>query len=401
MTKSRLILPVVLVLLLGGFIVGVLVLFQLRFNAGDIYPPYSSLRADPLGTKALCESLQSVPGLTVRRFYQQSPKLGGGAQRALLIFGLDSEALTYVPQIDFDAMQAFMFSGGRIVISLLPRTATESGAGGNTNNPWHTTNDEEVVIKSISLFDKYGLRLKTDRGFAPQDDPSRAQLTESVPGAAGPPDSISWHSAGYFADLDSHWRTIYQRRKYAEIIERPFGPGALVLSADSYFVSNEALRRERHTALLAWLLGGRLEVLFDETHLGVEENPGVATLMRRYHLVPFLLGLLVVAGLFVWQNSVPLIPPLPDDPIQGGRALVQGKEATAGFASLLRRSIPPADILPVCFAEWKSACSREPRAASRMHEIERIVNGEKEKPAGSRRPVDAWLSIRRILNERR
>ena len=39
------------------FVLGVIYLFLLRFEAGDVYPPYSSLRADPLGTMAWYESL--------------------------------------------------------------------------------------------------------------------------------------------------------------------------------------------------------------------------------------------------------------------------------------------------------------------------------------------------------
>lgn len=402
MTRSRVILSVLLVVLIAGFGFGVLVLFQLRFNAGDIYPPYSSLRADPLGTRAFCESLQEIPGLNVRRFYQQSSKLGGGAQRVLLVFGLEPRALAEVPQNDFDAMQSFLFSGGRIVLSLLPVDGGDLKLDSNTNNPWVNTNDnEEQPVKIVSLFDKDGFRVVVDKLFAPREDPSKTQLTASDAATASLPPQMSWHSAGYFTNLDSHWRTIYERRGHVEIMERDFGPGSLVLAADSYLVSNEALRRERHPALLAWLLGGRREVLFDETHLGVQENPGVATLMRRYNLEAFVAGLLLVAGLFIWQNSVPLVPPYPDDPMQGRGALVHGQESGAGFASLLRRNIPPAEILTVCFDEWKSACSRVPRAASRMHEIERIMNGEKEKPAGSRQPVDAWLNMRRILNERR
>ena len=39
---------------------GVIRLFQLRFEAGDVYPPYSSYRADPLGTRALYQSLENL-----------------------------------------------------------------------------------------------------------------------------------------------------------------------------------------------------------------------------------------------------------------------------------------------------------------------------------------------------
>ena len=49
-----------------------------------------------------------------------------------------------------------------------------------------------------------------------------------------------------------------------------------MLSSDSYFLSNEAIRKERHADLLAWLVGLNARVLFDETHLGVSESPGVA-----------------------------------------------------------------------------------------------------------------------------
>jgi hypothetical protein len=215
------------------------------------------------------------------------------------------------------------------------------------------------------------------------------------------PASISWHSAAYFSGLDETWQTLYQRKKHAVIIERSFGPGSLVLSADSYLLSNEALRRERHTDLLAWLVGSHREVLFDETHLGVEENLGVAALLGQYHLQGVLLVMLLIAGLFVWKNSSPLVPPPPDEAGQGQSALVQGRESMAGFASLLRRSIPPSEILSVCFAEWKAACARQPRAAARLSALEKIVQEEQTRSPRSRLPVQTWQSIQRILMERK
>jgi hypothetical protein len=81
--------------------------------------------------------------------------------------------------------------------------------------------------------------------------------------------------------------------------------------------------------------------------------------------------------------------------------LVQGRESTAGFASLLRRSIPPADILSVCFAEWKSACARTPRAAARLAEVEKIMKAEQALAPGSRQPLATWQTIDRLLRERK
>ena len=53
----------VLVVCAVGFAFGLVHLFRLRFAAGDVYPEYSSLRADPLGAMAFCESLERMPGL--------------------------------------------------------------------------------------------------------------------------------------------------------------------------------------------------------------------------------------------------------------------------------------------------------------------------------------------------
>ena len=42
--------------LVGAFLYGVARLYALRFEVGDVYAPYSTYRADPLGTGALYEA---------------------------------------------------------------------------------------------------------------------------------------------------------------------------------------------------------------------------------------------------------------------------------------------------------------------------------------------------------
>ena len=66
-------------LLAAGFFAGAARLFTLRFESGDIYPPYSSLRADPLGAMALYESLAALPGASAARHMKplESAPAGG------------------------------------------------------------------------------------------------------------------------------------------------------------------------------------------------------------------------------------------------------------------------------------------------------------------------------------
>jgi len=97
-----------------------------------------------------------------------------------------------------------------------------------------------------------------------------------------------------------------------------------VLAADSYFTSNEALLHERHPKLLAWLVGAGTRAVFDETHLGVAENPGMAALARKYRLHGVAAVLLLLAVLHVWGSAASLLPPPPGPggagpPPRGGR----------------------------------------------------------------------------------
>src|SRR5208337_850665 len=67
-----------LILLLGcaaALAFGLVRLFQLRFEVGDVYPAYSTLRSDPLGTMAFYESLGRVSGVSTRRDFTTQNRL--------------------------------------------------------------------------------------------------------------------------------------------------------------------------------------------------------------------------------------------------------------------------------------------------------------------------------------
>jgi len=180
------------------------------------------------------------------------------------------------------------------------------------------------------------------------------------------------------------------------IIERSFGSGSLVFSADSFFVSNEALRVERSPRLLARLFDGPPEVIFDEEHHHVRDEPGMATLARKYRLQGVAAGLVLLTALFLWKNSVRFLPAQKSGADESG--IVAGKESSEGFVNLLRRTVKPSEILGICVGEWRKAYPNRPREIAKIDEI---FGQEQARTSRERNAVTAYQAICRSLTHQR
>jgi hypothetical protein len=386
-------LPLFLLLLAGlGFVLGLAHLFRLRFEAGDIYPPYSSLRADPLGTKAFYLSLAELR--PVRRNFEPLAKLGSGASTTLFYLGAEPEDLQFTAE-EFSQFEAFCNAGGRLVLGLFPsyqaartnRFIRPAPAGGRV---------ELERLKPVSITARWGL--KFSHADLPRDDAGVFRPVTATRQADLPlPESLACHTALYFDQLDPAWRVIYARAgERAVLIERPRGAGSIVLCADAYPFSNEALRADRQPALLAWLTGPNPRILFDEVHLGVAENPGIAALARKFRLHGLFAALLVLAGLFVWKNAVPFLPPYGTDAEPPPPDAVQGRDSAAGFTNLLRRNIPARDILGACLLEWKKTCAHQvPRA--RLEQVQAVIDAENARAEKERDAIHTYSAISQVL----
>jgi hypothetical protein len=261
-------------ILLIAFAVGIGQLFALRFEAGDIYPPYSSLRTDPLGAKALHESLDELPGLTTRRNYRALDELElSGA--TLLWLGESSRGVVihapgefeHVADTDADSLSELALAGNRVVIALTTGEPTWLTFGG---------------LPGAGLAAEFGATVVSNTP-PPDPDGHTAVATQTATDASLPP-ALPWRSDLAFGTLTGNWRVLYEFDGHPVIVERVIGKGTLVLLADSYLLSNEAMFADRHSELLAWLIGGSGEVVFDEAHLGVVETTNIMALMRRYRL---------------------------------------------------------------------------------------------------------------------
>lgn len=376
---------------LAGFIYGLVHLFNLRFESGDNYPPYSSLRADPLGSKALFDSLD--PLVPARRHLLPLSKLGEGRDTTLLWLGDDVRKLRFLPG-EFKDLETFVRTGGRMVIAPLPvlerprmnrfqaRAGRRGGAPTTFTNAPPQPGDDPDDLQKLSLKDRWDVTFAF-AGLAKKDDDSVAPAPAFRREAASPqlPRVINVHSGLYFDQLPAEWQVIYDRgtgtNHQPVVIERTMGKGSIVITADPFAFSNEALRSDREPALLVWFIGPAREIVFDETHLGVKLDPGVATLARKYRLEGFFVALLALAGLFIWKNSVAFMPPDEAQLARERGDQITGKDSTAGFVNLLRRNIRPGDIMKVCLDQWNAhvARSRKPTEA-RLQEMQKIIDAE-------------------------
>ncbi len=397
------------------FIFGIVQLFQLRFENGDVYPAYSSLRADPLGTMALYESLEKLPGISARRDFSDANRLPEAPQTVYLHLAGSRSEWKSTPKDLLREMQNFLAHGNRLVITFFPQTEShglnfldvteKTNAVPGAKSKDKKLTPEKPAHKKKQLTDEdWELSLEAEWGF----HPSFEKLAEAD-GTYAPvrivnqtelplPPELDWHSGLILTNCSSAWRTIYARGTNAVVIERSFGKGSVVIATDSFLVSNEALAQDRHADLLAWLIGANQSVVFDEAHLGIVETSGVTALMRKYRLHGFAAGLVLLAGLFIWKNAVSLVPPPAGEK---GDDYVTGKDAAAGFVNLLRRSIAPRDLLATCFAEWKKSVAPAGRSSSaRTQQAEAIFQSESARPHRERNPMATYKNISKSLGTR-
>ncbi|MEA3146674.1 MAG: hypothetical protein QOI53_2203 [Verrucomicrobiota bacterium] len=328
-------------------------MFRIRLETGDSYPEYSTYRADPKGLKAFYESLQATDQIQVSRRLQTSKILPSGENQLLVVAGLraDQQIVSDEDSLLFDHWLA---TGGRLLIALGPepsqllktspssRTIQED-KGNSSSIPWR------IFIR------RWGAQI------APLSDISSATATSTLFGLIP-----RWLGRNFFDRLTPEWKVIAGQGGKDVIVERAFGRGSIVLLADSYPLSNEALATDRNTGFLLWLIDNRRGVLFDETHLGLTEHPGIMTLANRFGLQGTLFSVVAVLLLFIWKCQYALIPRAKLD---RNSLIVSGNSSDQAFLNLLPRAVPSRDLLKVCISTWLKTARPTPAQLAILEEF--------------------------------
>jgi len=436
----RPLLSLLLALVLGaGFVVGLAQLFVLRYEVGDVYPPYSTLRADPLGTKALVDALAELPHVEVRRNFKPLPKLRPAGPVTLVYAGVARHS--YWSDEELLAFDSLVGGGSRAVFTFLPVERSQSDAEDKradaeerhkkrnseadkngrkkkspddkkkSGNPEKSTpgdkkdkksdgdkkdqeeEEDDDAHKGLTSFEIVAQRWGFSFGYLPVDKDGAYNRHAALIEPGGHLESdISWHSALYFKDLKPQWKVLYMCGTMPVVIERKFGDGSIVLAADSFFLSNEALRGERHPRLISRVFDGPSPIIFDEEHNNLRDEPGIASLARKYRLHGVMASLFLLAVFFVWKNAVRFVPAYEAAAVESD--IVAGKESGEGFINLLRRSIQPSAVFDVCVAEWRKAFAHKPREVARVEALRAQLATD---PAKARNPATAYAAISRAL----
>ncbi|MBL7645184.1 MAG: hypothetical protein JNK74_03230 [Candidatus Hydrogenedentes bacterium] len=377
-------------------------------ESGTTFAPYSTYRADPLGMMALYNALDRMEGVATDRYIGDFSELPLGNDSTLVIAGA-SIGPDPVPVLD--VLEGFAATGGRIVIAFYPigndlslealddelrardrreeedeaatdgETADEEEAKSESDTaaPTEAPQTEETPAKESEKRDErepedelmdfgppvedLSERWDFEYEFAEPPAVTRlARLDEALPVEA----NLEGRSGLYFVPPDEGWTNIYGKTaREGEVtqvgmMERKIGSGTIVLCSDAFFLSNEALRKNRNPELLSWLLGGNRTVLFSEAHLGTRQQDRIMTLVRRYRLHGVLFGFLLLGILFVWHHAATLIPRRDVPPLPTAATAAE-RSHQDGLDNLLARFIPRSALLDTCVREWCQQFQHDPR----------------------------------------
>src|SRR5262245_42534764 len=103
------VLPAMLLVACGVMLTyGIIRLITLRFELGDVYPEYSSLRSDPLGTMVLYESLSDIDEVDARRDFSTANTLPTANRTTYLHIATTATAWQSVTNETFREIERFI-----------------------------------------------------------------------------------------------------------------------------------------------------------------------------------------------------------------------------------------------------------------------------------------------------
>ncbi|MGC2659379.1 MAG: hypothetical protein WA324_15590 [Bryobacteraceae bacterium] len=326
--------------LIGGLVLIAIFLVTLvatvldRAEGASGFPAYSSLNNGEEGLKAYYDALARL-GFETRRNFLPLHKIAG-VQADIIYAGPTLQSFEYASSADLELFEQLAEKGGRPILllsseGLIGRATAKKPASA----PMH--GEKSLKPPDPTLKRRWGIQVayrelpREGNRFGPL-----LNRLDVVP--------ATWH----FSSWTNDWIPSHMRDYSPLFLERRFGKGSVLLIANVGLFTNRELLLKPDEQLLAAVPGARRGIIFDESHLGLEDTGSVAGLAAAHHLQWLLLGFLALATVYVWRSSFNFVPP-PGQPADGA---VPGQDAGFALTSLLAQSIPERSILPVVAEEW-------------------------------------------------
>src|SRR5579859_2884249 len=151
---------------------GLIELYQLRFVSGDIYPVYSSLRSDPLGSEALFDSLAELPGYSTRRNFRELDRLRD-TNATILWLGEDPFTFALNADEDLKQIEDIASRGVRLVFVMAPVKPKPSG--------------DRTDVKGLALERRWGITFEYAGGTPTRELlPKKTALVMKADGQPSP-----------------------------------------------------------------------------------------------------------------------------------------------------------------------------------------------------------------------
>jgi hypothetical protein len=350
MRHDRLIAFVLIGLMAALFVFIGVQMFKVRAEVNGVYPEYSSFRADPKGYRILFETLSRLESLHVERSVRPLGELPSGSGKILVVAGLLPIGLTADTTRLLDD---WMTKGGTVVVAFSSRQPepNEEKKPADPAQPEKKSPREEVDKAEsweIKIF------------WSKQSLATQLQSNLFA-------DQSSWAGHLYIQPTKSDWEVLAKARDLPVVVQRRFGGGKLVGLADSYPLSNIALAAHRNAALVSWLFPQHSTVIFDETHFGIVEHPGIIGLARRYGLDGAFVAILGLAVFYLWASRYSLRPVQRVRP--DSEPAVRGIGGNEVFTNLLRRTLPAKDLCATCLQIWKQKGPTNPIKQARLETL--------------------------------
>lgn len=371
-TRERLALTAVLLLtavFLFSIVRSVLRHAETTYN----YPAYSSLNNGDEGTKAYFEALRQL-GYKPARNYQPLRKLEG-TQANIFYAGAGLAAFRYLEVKELQEFEHLAERGARIIIAF--------DADGIVEKPKaraQSKDHSKHPAREDTLKERWGIQLTfTKRSVSKAVNEFMSQLN-SIP--------VSRHFSSWVND----WTPSQIKNGIPLFLERRFGRGSVLLIAESKLFTNRELLIHPDTQVLAAVPASRRAIIFDESHLGLEDTGTVVGLAAAHGLQWMMLGFVVLAVLYVWRGSTSFVPPTP----ARRDIAVAGHDAHSALANLLMQSVPKKSILGLVAEEWN-------RTVSGRRALARKISTDELNRLRHAKPVDfpaEYRSLARQLNSR-